>query len=99
MSKKKSFLTNFLNREQTLYIKEVKSKLKSPTSLNTSVLFFQHETFSKGRCNLEAKSKNEALKAKIKFQTFFNKLWKNIKHKQKCHSSTFKAKEDKVGFF
>ena len=25
--------------------------------------------------------------------------WKNIKHKQKCHSSTFKAKEDKVGFF
>ena len=25
--------------------------------------------------------------------------WKNIKHKQKCHSSTFKTKEDKVGFF
>ena len=25
--------------------------------------------------------------------------WKNIKHKQKCHSSTFKAKEDKDGFF
>ena len=25
--------------------------------------------------------------------------WKNIKHKQKYHSSTFKAKEDKVGFF
>ena len=25
--------------------------------------------------------------------------WKNIKHKQKCHSSTLKAKEDKVGFF
>ena len=25
--------------------------------------------------------------------------WKNIKHKQKCHSFTFKAKEDKVGFF
>ena len=26
-------------------------------------------------------------------------FWKNIKHKQKCHSSIFKAKEDKVGFF
>ena len=25
--------------------------------------------------------------------------WKNIKHKQKYHSSTFKVKEDKVGFF
>ena len=25
--------------------------------------------------------------------------WNNIKHKQKCHSSTFKAKEDKVRFF
>ena len=25
--------------------------------------------------------------------------WKNIKHKQKYHSSTFKFKEDKVGFF
>ena len=24
---------------------------------------------------------------------------KNIKHKQKCHSSTFKPKEDKIGFF
>ena len=25
--------------------------------------------------------------------------WKNIKYKQKCHLATFKAKEDKVGFF
>ena len=25
--------------------------------------------------------------------------WKNIKHKQKCHSSTLKDEEDKIGFF
>ena len=69
--KKSSFLANFLNEEQTLCIKKVKfenSKLKSPTSLHTSVLFFQHDAFSKGRCNLEAS------KVKIKLQTFFNKL-------------------------
>ena len=64
-------------RNKLFVLKKVKfrdSKLKSRTSLHTSVLFFQHEAFSKGRCNPEAKSKDEATKVKIKLQTFFNKL-------------------------
>ena len=64
-------------RNKLFVLKKVKfgdSKLKSLTSLDTSVIFFQHEAFSKEICNLEAKSKNGALKVKIKFQTFFNKL-------------------------
>ena len=39
---------------------------------------------------------NEASKDRIKLQIFFNKLMEEY---QKCHSSIFKAKEDKVGFF
>ena len=66
-------------RNKLFILKKVKfrdSKLKSRTSLHTSVLFFQHDAFSKGRCNLEAKSKNKASKVKIELQTFFNKLMK-----------------------
>uniref|UniRef100_F6HTL7 Uncharacterized protein n=1 Tax=Vitis vinifera TaxID=29760 RepID=F6HTL7_VITVI len=46
-----------------------------PGDVNPVVcLLLEHEAFSKGRCNLEAKSKNEVSKVKIKLQTFFNKL-------------------------
>ena len=38
-------------------------------------------------------------KSKSNSKHYSTSSWKNIKHKQKCHSSTFKAKEDKVGFF
>ena len=38
-------------------------------------------------------------KSKLNSKHSSTSSWNNIKHKQKCHSSTFKTKEDKVGFF
>ena len=61
--------------------------------------FFQHETFSKERCNPKLNPKMKLQKSRLNSKHSSTSLWKNIKHKQECHSSTFKAKENKVGFF
>ena len=53
----------------------------------------------KGDATHKLNQKMKFQKSKSNSKHSSTSLWKNIKHKQKCHSSIFKAKEDKVGFF
>ena len=53
----------------------------------------------KGDATHKLNQKMKFQKSKSNSKHSSTSSWKNIKHKQKFHSSTFKAKEDKVGFF
>ena len=60
---------------------------------------FSIRHFKKGDATQKLNPKMKLQKSRSNSKHSSTSSWKNIKHKQKYHSSTFKAKEDKVRFF